>query len=80
MIVNLTTVLPLSGTVIVPVGDSVHPVTVCAKAGVAEAPRVTSVASNPRIIADFLFSRLIDAGERFSIYIASGARPHAHEP
>jgi hypothetical protein len=51
----------------------------CANAGVADAPKATSVVSSPRIRADFVFSRLIETGLRFSIYIASGALSHADE-
>lgn len=40
-----------------------------ANAGTADAPKATSVASNPRISADFLFTRLMyDSDRIFCIY------------
>jgi hypothetical protein len=40
-------------------GDSASVQLAHANAGAADAPKATSVASNPRISADFLFSRLM---------------------
>jgi len=40
-------------------GESVSPQTFHANAGEAVAPKATTVVSNPRISADFLFSRLM---------------------
>jgi hypothetical protein len=40
-------------------GVSVSPQVFHANAGVADAPKATSVASNPKISADFLLSRLM---------------------
>lgn len=70
VIVNLTTVVPLAGTVIVPVGDTVQVITVFANAGVADAPKATIVESSPRIMADFLFNRLMNARGNLWIYSA----------
>jgi hypothetical protein len=59
-------------------GVSVSPQTFQANAGVAAAPKATSVASNPRISADFLLRRLMyDANIIFYIYSLRSAIPCA---